>query len=675
MIKNFYKILAIIVISTTALSAQGFICAVGGGSEDYNDWSDEPYGWIVEKADSGRIVVLSYSPSTWYPNYFRWLGASECVNIIISSRANAELQSTFDAIVSAKGIFIVGGDQWKYVSYWKDTKTEEAIKQVFQSGGVIAGTSAGAMILSDFVFTAESGSAMPKQSLLNPFNSRVKIDNEFLELNHNVIFDTHFIERGRFGRLIAFVFNTYINFSENIIGVGIDDKTALCIDDGSIGTVYGTGAVTFMHIDQNTRVENGSAGYTLENLAGDKLVDGWKYDLTNRKVYEIPSSALEVDTNRILSLPRTDILLTGSDNIQSNINSSLPFWLSQVNTSNILVISDEGFVPQAIFDHLSTQSIQFDFAEINSISINDQFLANKISQATAFIVCGSNLQKISELRNVSSPVGSAFQIQIQNGIEIYFLGSAGKLASDFYTGNVDENYLAAYRGQMTTETGLNIFGDLIVQPRVFENEDYYENRVSSVEWGLMHNRKRIGLFLDLNEYAKIDNEQMTLTVNGSMPAVILDARNTTHIDSSKYVVSGGSSARQVIAMNNLKYNISNLSRTYLIEEGKFDQTTLVDDNSKLLPDEFSITGNYPNPFNPETTLSFTLPVMTKVSIKIFDILGNQIADLFNGLLNTGSHTIKFDFNKIGLRLSSGIYIYSINAEGYGTLSSKMVLLK
>ena len=50
------------------LKAQGYVCAIGGGSEDYNDWSDGPYSWIVQKSDSGKIIVLSFNDETnWIP--------------------------------------------------------------------------------------------------------------------------------------------------------------------------------------------------------------------------------------------------------------------------------------------------------------------------------------------------------------------------------------------------------------------------------------------------------------------------------------------------------------------------------------------------------------------------------------------------------------------------------
>jgi len=236
------------------LNAQGYVCAIGGGSENYNDWSDEPYRWIVQKADSGKIIIIDVADaSNWLPNYFMSLGADTAYNKTISSTSVANLQSTYDELITAKGIFIRGGDQWNYIRTWKGTKVDSAIQYVFNNGGVIAGTSAGAAVLGEIDFSAQSGSAYPDEALLNPFYSRMKFENNFLKLVNNVLFDTHFIERGRHGRLIAMLYNLFFTQGRNVVGVGIDDRTAICISPDGIGEVMGSGAVTILYKDDLTK--------------------------------------------------------------------------------------------------------------------------------------------------------------------------------------------------------------------------------------------------------------------------------------------------------------------------------------------------------------------------------------------------------------------------------------
>jgi len=88
------------------------------------------------------------------------------------------------------------------------------------------------------------------------------------------------------------------------------------------------------------------------------------------------------------------------------------------------------------------------------------------------------------------------------------------------------------------------------------------------------------------------------------------------------------------------------------------------------PASFSLIGATPNPFNPITTISFTLPEASRVTLNVFDVSGRQVAQLVNGLRAAGAHQVSFD----GSNLSSGVYLYTLTA-GSQTATGKMVLLK
>jgi len=187
-LKNILLII-LFTISTSAYS-QGYVCAVGGGSENYNSWSDASYSWIVQKSGSGKIIVLGVSSATnWLPDYFMSFGADTAYNKTISSAASADLQETYDELITAKAIFIRGGDQWDYINLWKGTKTDSAINYVFQNGGVVAGTSAGEAVLGDVDFSAQNGSVYSDESLLNPFNNYMLFEDNFLNLVPDVLYD------------------------------------------------------------------------------------------------------------------------------------------------------------------------------------------------------------------------------------------------------------------------------------------------------------------------------------------------------------------------------------------------------------------------------------------------------------------------------------------------------
>jgi Secretion system C-terminal sorting domain/Carboxypeptidase regulatory-like domain len=99
-------------------------------------------------------------------------------------------------------------------------------------------------------------------------------------------------------------------------------------------------------------------------------------------------------------------------------------------------------------------------------------------------------------------------------------------------------------------------------------------------------------------------------------------------------------------------------------------TTSIDDNHGSLPKAFVLSQNYPNPFNPTTTIKYEIPKAIFVSIKIYDLLGREVATLVNNERLAGKYEVKFD----GSKLSSGIYFYRMQAGGFID-SKKLILLK
>jgi len=100
--------------------------------------------------------------------------------------------------------------------------------------------------------------------------------------------------------------------------------------------------------------------------------------------------------------------------------------------------------------------------------------------------------------------------------------------------------------------------------------------------------------------------------------------------------------------------------------------TNINVNSNLIPDDFKLYQNYPNPFNPKTIINYELQVTGEdlVSLKVFDVLGNEVAVLVNEKQNAGSYSVEFD----GSNFSSGIYLYTLSTNGISN-TMKMIMLK
>jgi hypothetical protein len=98
--------------------------------------------------------------------------------------------------------------------------------------------------------------------------------------------------------------------------------------------------------------------------------------------------------------------------------------------------------------------------------------------------------------------------------------------------------------------------------------------------------------------------------------------------------------------------------------------TVIEDNIATNPLQFSLEGNYPNPFNPVTTFRFTIPEQGNVNLRIYDMLGRRVTTVINKNMEAGVHTYTYDAS----RLASGTYIYIIRWNNL-QLKGKMQLIR
>jgi hypothetical protein len=109
----------------------------------------------------------------------------------------------------------------------------------------------------------------------------------------------------------------------------------------------------------------------------------------------------------------------------------------------------------------------------------------------------------------------------------------------------------------------------------------------------------------------------------------------------------------------------------LILTTPFSQATKIEQHSekKIIATGLKLNQNYPNPFNPSTTIEFTLPKSEFTTLKVFNILGKEVAQLISDNLRQGKHTYNFD----GSNLASGVYYYQLVAGEYREVK-KMILI-
>lgn len=217
------------------------VCMMGGASEN-----DDAMIWFLEKANGGDVVVLRASGSDGYNNYmYSGLGVSinSVTTFVFNNEAGALDPYVLQKVENAEAIWFAGGDQYDYVSYFKDNAMEDALNAFINTKqGVIGGTSAGMAILGGGYFSAENGTVTNAQALSNPYHNRMTLGyNDFLDIPflEHVITDTHYDDPDRRARHAAFLARYSTDNNMRAFGIACNEYTAVCINDAGRAYVFG----------------------------------------------------------------------------------------------------------------------------------------------------------------------------------------------------------------------------------------------------------------------------------------------------------------------------------------------------------------------------------------------------------------------------------------------------
>lgn len=271
-----------------AAPVQRRIVLMGGGPED-----DGASRGFVEAAGGGDVLIMRARGSTTsYPNYFmQELGSDPRPNAAVTVRLDVAAGGANPGVLCrvqhAEAIWIAGGNQWDYLGLWPTTLHEQlsasANRQI-----AIGGTSAGAMSLGEGAFDAREGSVTSTEALADPLRTDVSVSlSPFGQPElEGVLVDTHFSERDREGRLLAFLarFSLLVE-SAPIRGIGLDEGTAITVHDGTF-TVSGPTSTAAAWIYQYAGTPSLASGtpLSLDAVQRVRLAPGdtgaWPVDLS-----------------------------------------------------------------------------------------------------------------------------------------------------------------------------------------------------------------------------------------------------------------------------------------------------------------------------------------------------------------------------------------------------------
>lgn len=606
----------LIVLQTTGFS-QGKIMIVGGGTENYNDWSNIPYTWAVDQSANKKVAIVSFSTeSSWLPNYFISLGAAAAKNFRIHTSALANSQATYDSLMAYDVIFFKGGNQANYYLTYKNSKVQDAVTDNFNSGGVIAGTSAGLAILSGVVYTAENGTAYSDDCLKNIFHSSITLKNDFINLMPGYIFDSHFIERGRLARLLAFMARWKHDTNEDITGIGVDDMTAFCIDlsdpDNKMGYAWGTAAV---NIYRDGELGHHNNKLYCKDVKAIQLLHDCAINLNTFEVTGF-NSMINVETDR--EFINKYILLSGSDPVSENqlfISHFINAGTGQLTPILIITGSSTTLANAYKQAFITAGASNVEIGQALPANQNDPGLQALINQAGALVFVGNAYQTFYDFVNSGSGNGALLSNKIWEVCCLAFVGDNSRMAGAYV---VSDNYLtnpnASFTGQLAFNPGLNLLQTMIIMPNTYlYSTDYWENTNSAIPWGMLEKQVCRGVWLTVGNFMEFYDEfpYSYITVHGESPAMILTSLNDRNYDLNAQLFRN----RQVAGFEEMDF------RTLLYPD-KINVGDLVYGLPGINRDQTLIA--YYDPGSKQIVAQFEINVTGDIHFSIYDLNGRML---------------------------------------------------
>jgi cyanophycinase len=269
------------VLTIPHVTHPGLLIAIGGAEDKTRERVILRYFLEAAGGSDASIVVLataSETPETGdrYADLFLALRAENVEVLKIETREDA-LEAgpeAHDLLEYATGLFITGGSQLKLSSALGGTEIAQTIRRRHAAGMVVAGTSAGAALLSEHMIALGESGATPRRRLVHLAKG--------LGLAPHLVIDQHFRRRDRLGRLL-----TALSYNPSPLGVGIDEDTAAIISGAGELSVLGAGAVMVvdasrMKFTDSHAIHRGQP-VAMMGLKLDFLTTGCRYDVKNRE--------------------------------------------------------------------------------------------------------------------------------------------------------------------------------------------------------------------------------------------------------------------------------------------------------------------------------------------------------------------------------------------------------
>jgi cyanophycinase len=289
------------------------IAMMGGGSD-----LDEAFKWLCSKANGGDFLILRARGDDAYNPYVANLCRTNSVaTLIIPDRASALQPEVAEIIRHAEAVFIAGGDQSRYVNFWRETPMQDAINENIAEGKPIGGTSAGLAILGEFSYGAlndppDDSELVSPDALQDPFFVRVTVVRDFLKIPvlQNTLTDSHFAKRDRMGRTLVFLARIMQDgWSRDPREAAIDERSAVLVEADGKATIVGSGkGAYFLRPQEQPLTCKKGIPLTFHNISAYKAPTGSHFDLSTWKGDGGTSYTLSVERGKVESTQPESVL-------------------------------------------------------------------------------------------------------------------------------------------------------------------------------------------------------------------------------------------------------------------------------------------------------------------------------------------------------------------------------
>lgn len=579
--------------------SQGKLMIAGGGMVYSGGWSDAPYAWAISQAHNHKVAIIraSYAKVN-EEDYFVGLGAAKVRYFALSFPALANHLPTIDSLMSYDFWLFEADSLLDMYTIFKNTKLDSAVDVKFQQGGVIGANGKTSALLADVIFTAPYGNIETPAALADTRDSRIQLKNDLFSLTEGYVIDPSFSEKGRFGRLLAFMARWWIEKRDPISGIGIDEQTAICVDSIGNGRVFGTGAAVILLNDiskDNFSLHTGKP--VIDSLRFLQLLDGDEFNIISWETKGMTSQL--IPGIREETANQTLLFNGGTDLSASGRFFDTLIYATGYPSDNILIITGESDayaqVVKAMLESQGASTVHV--LRTTEIFENDPGKNAEILASDKFLFTHNDPVILSEFLKAGTNGPLLLSRILEPGTIGAFIGPDCQLAGPWLISpqQVRSATLSGEESHLFLQPGLGILQTTAIIPQTEDLTNYFSHPSTGIPYLMATQTLAYGISLAEGSFMKYfsSQNQVWVITYGKNPAILLHNPGThIHINENEYPIS-----RNATGFDNL--------RVSLIDSMAFRLGTVVASIPESPGENADWISIYPNPVKENMNILLT----------------------------------------------------------------------